>query len=220
MALTTLALTQATGLLSSGERSAVCSAARETRQGAIDMRSVRRGRAPRTGLPLVAACLALSPALACDDPIVTVLHRDLEITFANTRPYDTGWIDAMDAAGTQLDLAGVMIETNVPVTVSWSTGSDLRLEQADAWLPLQFAARVRGRGRWSGGQCFDTGGHWSPWSSWHQAGGPGAGEVRFDGHQVFALAVRARAQRSGLSDPAGVYRQPEPLVLTFVVESP
>ncbi len=218
MALTTLALTQATGLLSSGERSAVNSGAPVTARGET-MRQAGRGRAGTAGTAL-AVCLALGPAVACDDPVVTVLHRDVEITFANTRPYDTGWIDAMDAGGTQLDLAGVVIETNVPVTVSWSTGSDLRLEAGNAWLPLQFAARVRGRGRWSGGQCFDTGAHWSPWSTWHAAGGPGAGEVWFEADQVFALVVRARAQRSGLSDPAGVYRQPEPLVLTFAVESP
>lgn len=181
------------------------------------------GSAARDGLGRVLrclACLALLPGLGaaidavdpdgsadinCLPPAYAIVEFDDQIVFANARAGDEGWVEARTADGARLDTARLLLQTRLPVSVSYRIGSEL-VSAAGGRVPLQTASRCLGRGRWDNGQFFGHGHGWSQWSVWTD-GNSVWRRAHFAANQLCGIEFKARAQRQGYRDLAGVYRQ-------------
>ncbi len=141
---------------------------------------------------------------------INLEYADRVIEFANLKPDDQGWSDALTPDGLP-DLAVLLVTSNVPFRIDYDGGSDL--SNGLAMLPLQIGLRLRGLGHVEG-QTFDTGPDWATtWGAWLDCGegGVAVGRVHYEPGYRFGLTARARLFRQGLLDPPGEYSQPVPM---------
>ncbi len=139
-----------------------------------------------------------------------VVKQLLNINFPANPARQTGWV-------TSTDTGTFLVYLYVPMTVTCSTGSDMGLSGYTGSVPLEVGTRVVGKGTWSNGAPFDTGGLWSSWGDWTPSGG--STTVRFDAAQTCGIGLRARAYRNGMGDPSGTWRQSTPVTITLIPTS-